>query len=84
MLEEVGFGLEEAAVRNSTIAKERWQLEGIHSKSRKAAAIPSSIAKRPQLQQNTRGRSHTYKEAAATGDNKRLLSHLQRGRSYRR
>jgi len=49
ILEEAGSGLEEAAVRSSTIAKERWQFVGIHSKSRKAAAIPSSISKRPQL-----------------------------------
>jgi hypothetical protein len=51
MLEEARSELEEAAVRNSTIAKERRQLVGVHSKSRKAAAIPSSSAKRPQLQQ---------------------------------
>jgi hypothetical protein len=32
ILEEAGSGLEETAVRSSTIAKERRQLVGIHSR----------------------------------------------------
>ena len=69
MLEEAAARLEEPAARGSTTAERRRQHEGRTSKSRKVAAIPTSNAKRPRLQQKPRGRSHTR---------------VQRGRSYSR
>ena len=69
-------------------AEEGRTLEFIHSRkwrgfhpstsaTKEAAALPQKSAT-----EHRRGRSHTLKGAAVVADNKRLLSHTQRGRSY--